>query len=40
MKVSPSVKKYKGCKGCRVTRRQGTVFITCSVSPKHKQRQG
>lgn len=37
MKVRPSVKKI--CDKCKVTRRKGTVYITCT-NPKHKQRQG
>ncbi|GAA5836464.1 hypothetical protein JCM9279_000399 [Rhodotorula babjevae] len=38
MKVKSSVKIY--CSGCQSVRRKGTVFILCSLNPKHKQRQG
>ncbi|BGP50645.1 hypothetical protein JCM10450v2_006564 [Rhodotorula kratochvilovae] len=38
MKVKAAVKKL--CSGCQSVRRQGTVFILCSLNPKHKQRQG
>eukprot|EP00270_Netrium_digitus_P006386 TRINITY_DN18845_c0_g1_i1.p1 TRINITY_DN18845_c0_g1~~TRINITY_DN18845_c0_g1_i1.p1 ORF type:complete len:128 (-),score=25.17 TRINITY_DN18845_c0_g1_i1:632-1015(-) len=38
MKVRASVKRL--CEFCRVVRRRGRVYIICSVSKKHKQRQG
>ena len=38
MKVRSAVKRL--CDYCRVVRRKGIVYIICSVSPKHKQRQG
>ncbi|MFA6097151.1 MAG: 50S ribosomal protein L36 [Candidatus Paceibacterota bacterium] len=37
MKVRSSVKKF--CEKCKIVRRRGVVFVTCS-NPKHKQRQG
>lgn len=37
MKVKASVKPI--CNHCKVTRRQGVVYILCS-NAKHKQRQG
>ncbi|HRY30929.1 MAG TPA: 50S ribosomal protein L36 [Candidatus Paceibacterota bacterium] len=37
MKVRSSIKKK--CKKCRVVKRRGVLYITCS-NPKHKQRQG
>jgi large subunit ribosomal protein L36 len=37
VKVKPSVKPI--CDKCRVIRRHGRVVI-CSVSARHKQRQG
>ncbi|CAH9089496.1 unnamed protein product [Cuscuta epithymum] len=38
MKVRSSVKKM--CEFCRTVKRRGRVYIICSASPKHKQRQG
>ncbi|MFQ3548441.1 MAG: 50S ribosomal protein L36 [Armatimonadota bacterium] len=38
MKVRASVKKM--CEKCKVIKRHGVVRVICSVSPKHKQRQG
>jgi len=44
MKTRSSVKKL--CEGCKSVRRKGgkkgpgTVYIICSLNPKHKQRQG
>lgn len=38
MKVRSSVKPI--CDKCKVVRRHGKIFVTCSVNPKHKQRQG
>eukprot|EP00850_Spirogloea_muscicola_P003363 SM000013S26532 [mRNA] locus=s13:846418:847025:+ [translate_table: standard] len=38
MKVRASVKRL--CEFCRVVRRRGRVYVVCSASPKHKQRQG
>ncbi|CAA0837050.1 Ribosomal protein L36 [Striga hermonthica] len=38
MKVRSSVKKM--CEFCRVVKRRGRVYVLCSASPKHKQRQG
>jgi ribosomal protein L36 len=38
MKVRSSVKRI--CRSCRVVKRRGYVYIVCSKSPKHKQRQG
>ncbi|KAH8594694.1 ribosomal protein L36-domain-containing protein [Bisporella sp. PMI_857] len=44
MKVRSSVKKL--CEGCKSVRRKGgkkgpsSVYIICSLNPKHKQRQG
>lgn len=35
MKVRSSVKKY--CDSCKITKRQGVVFVLCSANPKHKQ---
>ena len=40
MKVSPSVKRYKACKGCKIVKRKWKVRVICSVSAKHKQVQG
>lgn len=37
MKVQASVKKR--CNKCKVTRREGAVFVICE-NPRHKQRQG
>jgi len=38
MKVRTSVKKM--CEHCKIVRRHGRVYIICSRSKKHKQRQG
>lgn len=38
MKVRASVKPI--CEYCKVIRRKGKVFVICSRTPKHKQRQG
>lgn len=38
MKVKPSVKPI--CDKCRVIRRNRRVMVICSVSARHKQRQG
>eukprot|EP00897_Mesotaenium_endlicherianum_P004133 jgi/Mesen1/3748/ME000204S03000 len=38
MKVRAAVKKL--CEYCRIVRRRGNVYVVCTVSPKHKQRQG
>lgn len=38
MKVQASVKRI--CKNCKLVRRGGVLFVTCSTNPKHKQRQG
>ncbi|MDD5726128.1 MAG: 50S ribosomal protein L36 [Patescibacteria group bacterium] len=38
MKVRASVKKI--CRDCKLIRRKGRVFVICTKSPKHKQRQG
>lgn len=38
MKVKASVKRI--CEACRVVRRRGRVFVVCTKSPRHKQRQG
>ncbi|MFL2752923.1 MAG: 50S ribosomal protein L36 [Gammaproteobacteria bacterium] len=38
MKVRASVKKM--CKGCKIIKRHGTVFVICNIEPRHKQRQG
>eukprot|EP00850_Spirogloea_muscicola_P011110 SM000068S20542 [mRNA] locus=s68:50957:51823:+ [translate_table: standard] len=38
MKVRASVKRL--CEFCRVVRRRSRVYVVCSASPKHKQRQG
>ncbi|MBP9838619.1 MAG: 50S ribosomal protein L36 [Proteobacteria bacterium] len=38
MKVRASVKKI--CEYCKVVRRKGVVYVVCSRSTKHKQRQG
>ncbi|MEK7595126.1 MAG: 50S ribosomal protein L36 [Patescibacteria group bacterium] len=38
MKVRASIKKM--CRNCKIVRREGRVFVICSKSPKHKQRQG
>ncbi|KAJ8431855.1 hypothetical protein Cgig2_023499 [Carnegiea gigantea] len=38
MKVRSSVKKM--CEFCRTVKRRGRVYILCTASPKHKQRQG
>jgi large subunit ribosomal protein L36 len=38
MKVRTSVKKI--CEHCKIVRRRGRVFIVCSRTKKHKQRQG
>ncbi|MFH1188489.1 MAG: 50S ribosomal protein L36 [bacterium] len=38
MKVRASVKKI--CMKCKTVRRKGRVYVLCSATPKHKQRQG
>ncbi|MBX3063966.1 MAG: 50S ribosomal protein L36 [Anaerolineae bacterium] len=38
MKVRPSVRKI--CAKCRFVRRRGYLYVICSATPKHKQRQG
>jgi len=38
MKVRTSVKRM--CIDCKIIKREGTVRVICSKSPKHKQRQG
>ena len=38
MKVRASVKKM--CEYCRVVKRRGVLFVICSRTAKHKQRQG
>ena len=38
MKIRSSVKRL--CRNCKVVRRRGCIYITCSTSPRHKQRQG
>ncbi|MDE2041009.1 MAG: 50S ribosomal protein L36 [Patescibacteria group bacterium] len=38
MKVKASVKRI--CPKCKVVRRGGYVYVTCSANPRHKQRQG
>ncbi len=38
MKVRVSVKPM--CDKCKIIKRNGIVRVICSVSPKHKQRQG
>ena len=38
MKVRASVKKM--CEYCRVVRRKGRIYVVCSRTAKHKQRQG
>ncbi|MCB0325632.1 MAG: 50S ribosomal protein L36 [Bdellovibrionales bacterium] len=38
MKVQASVKKV--CDYCRVVRRKGKIYVVCTRTPKHKQRQG
>ncbi|CUR53571.1 50S ribosomal protein L36 [Serratia symbiotica] len=38
MKVRTSVKKL--CRNCKIVKRKGVVYITCTEEPKHKQRQG
>ncbi|MCL4125751.1 UNVERIFIED_CONTAM: hypothetical protein GTU68_047160 [Idotea baltica] len=38
MKVRASVKKI--CGYCKVVRRKGKIYVLCSRTPKHKQRQG
>ncbi|GAA6061731.1 hypothetical protein JCM10212_000464 [Sporobolomyces blumeae] len=38
MKVRSSIKKF--CEGCKIVKREGTLFVLCSRDPKHKQRQG
>ncbi|MHB8572455.1 MAG: 50S ribosomal protein L36 [Candidatus Dormibacteria bacterium] len=38
MKVRPSVKTM--CENCKVIKRNGVVWVICSKSKKHKQRQG
>ncbi len=38
MKVRASVKKM--CRSCKTIKRKGVLFVICSTSPKHKQRQG
>ncbi|MCB9029835.1 MAG: 50S ribosomal protein L36 [Deltaproteobacteria bacterium] len=38
MKVRASVKPI--CDYCKVIKRKGVVYVICSRTPKHKQRQG
>lgn len=38
MKVRASVKKM--CEHCRVVKRKGVLYVICTRSAKHKQRQG
>ena len=38
MKVRASVKKI--CDYCKVIKRKGRVYVICTRSAKHKQRQG
>lgn len=38
MKVRASVKKI--CEYCKVIKRKGRVYVICTRSAKHKQRQG
>jgi large subunit ribosomal protein L36 len=38
MKVRPSVRKL--CAKCSFVRRRGYLYVICSATPKHKQRQG
>jgi len=38
MKVRTSVKKL--CRNCKIIKRNGVVRVICTLSPKHKQRQG
>jgi large subunit ribosomal protein L36 len=38
MKVRASVKKI--CDYCKVLKRKGRVYVICTRSAKHKQRQG
>ncbi|HMO18103.1 MAG TPA: 50S ribosomal protein L36 [Oligoflexia bacterium] len=38
MKVRTSVKKI--CDYCKVIKRKGRVYVICTRSAKHKQRQG
>ncbi len=38
MKVRASVKRI--CENCKIVRRKGRVYVICSSTPKHKQRQG
>ena len=28
------------CKGCRVVKRRGKIYVVCKRNPRHKQRQG
>ena len=36
--VRTSIKKL--CEACRIVRRRGRLFVVCTKTPKHKQRQG
>jgi large subunit ribosomal protein L36 len=38
LKVRASAKPI--CAYCKVIRRKGKVYVVCSRTPKHKQRQG
>ncbi|MGI6524965.1 MAG: 50S ribosomal protein L36 [Bdellovibrionota bacterium] len=38
MKVRASIKPI--CEYCKVIRRRGRLFVVCSRTKKHKQRQG
>lgn len=38
MKIRASVKKI--CEYCKVIKRKGRVYVICTRSAKHKQRQG
>ena len=36
--VRTAIKKL--CEACRIVRRRGRLFVVCTKTPKHKQRQG
>ncbi|MBM4074874.1 MAG: 50S ribosomal protein L36 [Planctomycetes bacterium] len=38
MKVRSSIKRM--CEGCKVVKREGRLFVICSLDARHKQRQG
>ena len=38
MKTKSSIKRM--CRECRIVRRRGRLFVVCTASKKHKQRQG